>query len=111
MGAPQEDAGCHLLLVGLQPAGGAQAPAVAGLQTGEAEFRVGGGQVIAAKPRILQKVLGDFHAHRMRADVIVARISAAVAKESGQWVFTAGQQGFAKHVEGFVHSHLWSASC
>src|SRR5688572_10477412 len=81
--ASQHDARCHALLVCLEPARSAQAPAVAGLQPWKVELRPRGGEIVAAEARELEEVLRDLDADRMRADVLIAGVTATVAKKPG----------------------------
>src|SRR4051794_25931929 len=68
----------------LLPAGGAQAPAIAGLETGEVEFRHGRAEVVAATSGEGQELVGHQHADGVRAAILGARVAAAVAEEAGQ---------------------------
>src|SRR5262245_52950643 len=78
-------AGCE----GLLPAGGAQTPAIAGLEAGELEFRHRRAEVIAAGLGEVQELSSHQHADGVRAAILSARVAAAVAEEACQWALGA----------------------
>ena len=82
-GWTQDDGRRHPGLERLLPARRAQAPLVARLQPGEAELGMRGGQVVADRRREGQEFGGDPGAHGVDADVLRARVAAAVAVEAG----------------------------
>src|SRR5690606_26772296 len=63
--------------VGLQPAGGHDAPAHAGLEAGEGELRARGDEVVAEPPLVVEELGGDDDAHAVTAGVAGARHAAA----------------------------------
>ena len=70
------------------PARDAYAPFVARFQSGEAEFRMRRNQIIAVENGKIQKLLCDFNADGVLADVFRTCSTKTVAVESGQWVAT-----------------------
>jgi hypothetical protein len=82
----------------LQPAPGADAPAVAGLQAGEAELRHRRGKVVALALGGGKKLLRHDAADGMHAQVFRAGRAATVAIEAGEWVHAAGFKGLAEDV-------------
>src|SRR5690606_2363270 len=80
------------------PPGGAEAPAVTGLEAGEA---VGGhrrAEVVALLAREREELRGDPHADGVVAAIGAVRVAAAVPEVTGQGSIGAGQQGAAQHV-------------
>src|SRR5262245_10961331 len=63
---------------GLLPAGGAQTPAIAGLEAGKLEFRHRRAEVIAAGLGEVQELGSHQHAEGVRAAILSARVAAAV---------------------------------
>src|SRR5829696_5934368 len=88
----QDDARRGPRLVGLQPADGDHAPAVAGAQAGEAVLRSGRGQVVAELALHGEELGGDDRADGVRAQVLGPRGAVAVAVEAGQRVDAARLQ-------------------
>ncbi len=85
-------------LVGLEEARGADAPAVAGLQAGEAELGPRGGKIVA---HLLGK--GEELRRHHRADGVAALVrlrgvAAAVAEETRHRIGRAGLEVVAQHV-------------
>jgi hypothetical protein len=85
-------------LLNLEPAGGADAPAVAGFEAVEAELRHRGGEVVAES-------LGGFEersvydaADGVDAEVVGAGLAAAGAKEAGHGLAAADVEGLAEDV-------------
>jgi len=70
------------------PARDAHAPFVARFESWEAEFRMRRNQIIAVEHGKIQKLLCDFNADSMLADVFRAGAAKTVAVESGQRVAT-----------------------
>ena len=81
------------------PAGGAQAPAVAGLQAGKAILRQGGAEIVAVGLGKGQERRGRDHADRVQADILGAGIAAAVAIEAGDRLDGAGLQRAAQDID------------
>jgi DNA helicase II / ATP-dependent DNA helicase PcrA len=88
------------------PAGGAQAPAVARLQSLKAKFGPGGAEVVALGFGEFEEFGSDYGADSVQAKVIGAYIAAAIAVEAGNRVFAAGFQFFAQYVYRFGHFHF-----
>lgn len=87
-------------LKGLFPALDAQAPLVAGLETGKIPLRNGSDEVIPPGLGKFQKVLGHAGADKVQADVIGAGSAAAVAIESCQRVKSARLQIATENIFG-----------
>jgi len=102
----QVDARRHTGLVSFLPARGAQAPAVAGLQARETELGSRRREIVAAEARELEKFLRDLDADRVRAQIVVARVAAAVAEESRHRVLATRFERFPEYVDGIVHGDL-----
>src|SRR5687768_15989635 len=64
-------------------------------------------EVVAAEARELEKLFGDFDANGMRADVLVARIAAAVAEKARLGPVVATLQRFTEHVDGRIHGRAF----
>ena len=84
----------------LQPAGGADAPAVAGLEAGEAVLRHGGGEIVAEALGGGEKLRRDDAADGVHAEIVRAGVAAAVAEEAGHGLAAAGGEGLAEDVLG-----------
>ena len=84
----------------LSPAVGAQAPAVARLESGKAVFWAGRDQVVTAFFRKRQKIRCHPDADQMRATVGCVGVAAAVAEITGQRIVGTGDQIGAQHVFG-----------
>lgn len=105
MGCLKVDIRAASLISGLQEATGAQAPRVAWLQTGEAEFRAWRTEVVADVFRIGQKFGGHHGADGMAALICIAGVAQPVAKETSQRVGAAGDQRAAKNIDAVVRCH------
>ena len=97
-------------LVDLEPAGGADAPAVAGFKAGEAVLGRGGAEVVAELFAGFEELRGDDGADGVHAAIVRAGVAAAVAVEAGDGVGAAGLERLAENVAGgvllrFVGSH------
>ena len=68
----QDDLGCSARLPGFYPAQHVQAPAVARLQSVEAQFGARCGKVVAAFARKLEELGGDAHAHEVGDALLTA---------------------------------------
>ena len=84
----------------LAPAVGAQAPAVARLESGKSVFWLGRDQVVTAFFRERQKIRGHPDADQMRAEVGCVGVAAAVAEITSQRIVGTGDQIGAQHVFG-----------
>jgi len=84
MGCAQDHARGLACLEGFLPARRAQAPAVARLQAGKAEFRQGSRKVIAPGFGKTQKGVAHHRADRVAADILGAGVATAVAEKASQ---------------------------
>ena len=85
-------------LLYLQPAGGADTPAVAGLQAGEPVIRHGRGEVVAQGLRGIEKRLVDDAADGVNAEIVRPGLAASGAIEAGHRGAAAGGEGLAEDV-------------
>jgi len=99
VGGAQHDARRLARLERLGPARRAQAPAVAGLEAGEAELRHRRRQIVAGGFGEFEERGGGDDANRMAAAVIRAGVAAAVAVEAGHRLDRAVFERAAEHVE------------
>ena len=76
----------------------ADAPFVAGLQSGEAPFRVRRDQIVSVEDREVEKLLRDFHADRMQPNIFRAGATKAVAIKSCHWIATTTFQLRSKNI-------------
>jgi uncharacterized protein len=74
----------HARIHALEPPGGANAPAVAGLQTGKLELGPRRGEIVAQLLAPREKRGGYLHAHGVAAGVFRAGVAVAVTKEPGE---------------------------
>jgi len=98
MGGFEDDGAGGASLLHLEPARGTDAPAVAGLEAGEAMLRHGGGEVVAEGLRRGQEGLVDHAADGVDAEVVGAGLAAAGAVEAGHGSAAAGGEGLAEDV-------------
>ena len=101
VGAFQDDRWGQIGLQSLPPAQGADAPAVAGLESGKAPLGLGCDEVIAHSQLELQKLGCHARADQVRADVAFVGLAAAVAEVSRQGVVRAGHQIGAQDIACF----------
>lgn len=85
--------------VGFYPAGGADAPLVAGFEAWEAEFGAGGREIVAGSFREGEEFAGELAADRVAAVVVRADAAGAVAVETGDRIDGAGDEGLAEDIE------------
>lgn len=85
---------------GFFPSGGAEAPAVAGFESGETVFGGGGGEVVAAGLAEGEEFFGDLGAYGVAAGVCGTGGAGAVAEEAGERVEAAGFEFGAENVFG-----------
>jgi len=85
-------------LLDLEPAGGADAPAVAGLEAGKTVLRHRGGEVVAQGFRSGEEGFIDDAADGVGARVVGPGLAASGAVESGHRSAAAGGQGLAEYV-------------
>ena len=94
-----EDYGrCDTGFVGLQPAAGAQTPAVTGLEAPETVLGSWGDQIVALRDREIQKSLRHTGAHQVQARVVGQSLAAAIAQITGQGCVGAGDQWGAQNI-------------
>jgi hypothetical protein len=74
----------------LQPARGTQTPAITRFQPGKPKLRHGSAEVIACKPRVLEKLFGDLNTYCMGTNILIISVATPVTEKSGRRVFTAG---------------------
>ena len=86
MGGLQVNRWGNAHLPGLFPSRGAQAPLVAGLKPGKAEFWPRRDQIISAAETVLQEGVGHGHANRVETVVHRAGIAAPIAEKARHWV-------------------------
>jgi hypothetical protein len=98
MRGAQDDARRMVRFQRLLPALRAEAPAVAGLQPGKADFRNRRRQIIAARFGKYKKGIGHDRADCMIADVIPASVATAVPIKTRHWFDRAQFQGLAKDI-------------
>src|SRR5271155_400470 len=103
VGRGQSDFGSFAGLECLLPALGAQAPAIARLQTRKAEFRYRRRQIVAGRLRERQKGGIDAGANRVQPEILGSGIAAAVAVKSGHRLGAALGERLAEHVACFRH--------
>jgi hypothetical protein len=82
----------------LQPAGGTDAPAVTGLETGETKLRHGGAEVVPESFGSFEEALVDDAADGVNAVVFRAGFAAASAIEAGHGLAAAGVERLAQNV-------------
>jgi hypothetical protein len=70
------------------PARNANAPFVAGLQSGKSPFRPWRHQVIAVQDRKIEKISSDFYTNGMQSDIFRASPAKSIAVKSGHWIAT-----------------------
>ena len=83
MGCFEINRGGAVVIKGAFPARHAHAPFVAGFESGEAEFRARRNQIISIEHREIEKLLGNFHANRVEANIFRASAAKAIAVEPG----------------------------
>jgi hypothetical protein len=94
----EDDGAGRAVALHLEPTGGADAPAVAGLQAGKAVLRHGGGEIVAEALGGSEELGGDDAADGVDAEVVGAGGAATVAVEAGEGVHAAGLKGLAEDV-------------
>lgn len=98
VGGPQDHARRVGGFEGFLPALGAQAPAIAGFESGEADFRNRRRQIVAARFGESEKGVGHHHANRMAANILTAGVAAAVPVKARHWLDRTGLKGVAENV-------------
>ena len=99
-GGLEHDAGGVAGLQCLLPARGAEAPAVAGLEAGEAVLRQGGGEVVADGAAVGEEACRHDRADGVAAVVFGAGAAGAVAEEAGDGAVGAGGERAAEPSKG-----------
>ena len=85
-------------LLDLEPASGADTPAIAGLETGEAILRHGGDEIVAEALGGGEEVGRDDAADGVDAEVLFAGLAATGSVEAGHGLAAAGGEGLAEDV-------------
>lgn len=98
VGGFEEDGAGGSGLLDLEPAGGADAPAVAGFEAGEAVLGHGGGEVVAEGFGGGEERGVDDAADGVDAQVVGAGLAAAGAVEAGHGIAAADVEGLAEDV-------------
>jgi hypothetical protein len=96
-GFEDDGAGCSGLL-DLEPAGGADAPAVAGFEAGKAVLRHGGGEIVAESLGCGEEGRVDDAADGVDAEVVGAGLATAGAVEAGHGLAAADVEWLAEDV-------------
>src|SRR5690606_3593331 len=102
--ALQPHARRHPVLIRLEPTRGTQAPAVARLQSRKLELGARRRQIVAAETRELEELFRHLDANRVRADILGARVAAAVAEEARSRPLAACLERLAEHVQRRLHA-------
>ena len=79
----QGDGGADASLQTLEPPGCADAPAIAGVQSGKIILRPWRAEVVADRAAIFEKFVGDFDTYRVAADILGTGVAMPVAKITG----------------------------
>ncbi len=103
MGGAHDHSGSRAGLQRFDPSQGAQTPAIPVLQAGKAELGHRSTQVVALCLAEDQKLIGNLHAHGMRAVVAGAGLAASVTGKSGHRGSRTGLQWF----EQDAHLIFW----
>ena len=101
MGRFQHDFRRNAGVFGLGPARRAEAPAVAGLESGEAVFEAWCGEVVADAFAEGQKLFGDVTTDQVQSLIAGAGVAAAIAEPAGDGIDGAGFEICAEYV--FCH--------
>jgi hypothetical protein len=91
----------------LEPAGGTDAPAVAGLEAGESVLRHGGGEIVAERFGGGEEWGVDDATDGVDTEIVGAGVAAAVAVEAGHRLAATGGQRLAEYVAGGVFDGLF----
>jgi len=106
MGGAQADARRAAGRQGFSPACRADAPVIAGLESGKSGFRHGCAEIVAACPAEIQECLRHPGAHRMHAGILRPGFTAPVAGETGQRSLGTAFQRFSQYVFLFDGTHV-----
>lgn len=98
VGGFEDDGASGAGLLDLEPARGADAPAVAGPEAGEAVLRHGGGEIVAQGFGGFEEGVVDDAADGVDAEVLGAGLAAAGAVEAGHGLAAAGGERLAEDV-------------
>ncbi len=88
----QNHRGRHTRVKSLFPAKNTEAPFIACFQAGKTPFGMRSDEIIPARNRELEKLVGHDRAHGVPANVIRSGLAVAVAIEAGHWRRTADLQ-------------------
>ena len=86
------DWGCAIVVERRFPTRDADAPFVAGLQSGKSPFRAGRDQVVPVEHGKIEKFLRDFYANRVQPNVFWPGATKSVAIESGHRIATTASK-------------------
>ena len=98
MGSLQQHLRRFARLQGFLPTGGAETPAIAGLQTGKTVSRLGRGKIVAARAREVEKLGRHDGADGMRSGIPRFGLTAAATKPTGLGCEAARRERFAVHI-------------
>ena len=84
---------------GIFPAGGAEAPAIAGFEAFEVPLRARGDKVVAAREGKGEEVIGDLHADGVYAGVFRAGVATAIPVEAGKRSSTASLEDTSENIQ------------
>jgi hypothetical protein len=98
VGGAEDDRGRASGVVGLLPACGTDAPAVAGFQARKVVCGAGGSEVVTGLDREGEKLRRHLGANGMRSEVLLAGMTKPVPEKPGHRGITAGDQGLTQHV-------------
>jgi hypothetical protein len=93
--------GCSGLL-DFEPAGGADAPAVAGFEAGKAELGHGSREIVAERLRGSEKGLIDDAADGVDANVVGTGVATAIPEKAGHRLAAANSEGLPEDVSSEV---------
>lgn len=98
MGGLQQDLRCLARLQGFLPTGGAETPAIAGLQTGKTVSGLRRGKIVAAQARKLEKLGRHDRADGVRSGVARLGFTAAAAEPTGLGCEAARCERLTEHI-------------
>ena len=94
------------VLVRLEPAPRTKTPAIACLQSRETEFRSCRDEVVSPSKGVLQELIGQAGADRVRAKVLWSRVATAITIKARYRVLSARFEGLAENVFCIVHGRI-----
>jgi hypothetical protein len=107
VGGFENNGACGASLLNLKPAGGADTPAISRFETGEAELRHGGAEIVAEGFRGFEEWLVYDAADGVDSVIVGAGLAAAGAVETGHRLAAADIQGLAEDVFAAVFDGLY----